>query len=159
MLYAFDVLTLSFFVQLPVYSKVDKFRKRVSTGDHIFSTTLDSTPAQPNISLRSPKVTTGPQEADSGMADGGYEPINLSGLAKADDDHYDRVGGDYGYGSVDVVTERSHKDCLPSLAMLRRRASEHVYDVVPEISNHSKDSRTFSSDDYDHIGEISTEKV
>lgn len=135
---------------------MDKSRKRAA--DVQLSSTANSAPARPNVSLRTPKVTTDPQEASSGIVDGGYERINLSGSAKADDDHYDTVGGDYGYDSVDVVTQQGRKDDLPSLATLKR-ASEHIYAIVPEIPSNSKDLWTLPSDDYDHIAEIPTEKV
>jgi len=144
--------------QLQLYSKVDKSRKRV--GDDQLSGTPDDlpVPAQHTVSPDTPEINsshilTVPHEADSAVSDGAYEPINLSGPPKADGD-YDTVVGDYGYDSVDIVTEKGRDGRLPTLATLKR-APEHIYDVVPEVPS----DVTLPSDDYDHIVEIPTEKV
>ena len=120
-----------------LYSKVNKSKKK---GDHSAG---DGRPSEVSTS----HVTT----HTPGVSDGAYETIKLNSVPKVDDG-YDTVGNDY--DSVDVVAEKRPKDRLPSLATLKR-VSEHVYDVVPDISSDSTTLRPVISD-YEDIPEIPT---
>jgi len=130
-----------------LYSKVDKSKKR-GAGEPADG---DGIPTVCDVSLPIPEdssshITPEVHKSNAGVSELAYEPFESS---KVDD--YDTVGDDFGYDSVGVVTEK----CAKSSASLKR-ASEHVYDVVPDDPSDSTDLKGYSSDDYEDIVVIST---
>ena len=125
-----------------LYSKVDKSKKKAVDDPAGNDDTVDvfevtgSTPAD---------------ETAAGVSDGGYELISRP--PKVDNDYDTVASGDFGYDSVDIVADKAPKEHPPSLL---RRASEHIYDMVPEDPNDLTNLRGFSSHAYEDIAEIPT---